>query len=146
MEDRNDAPSLRESAAAVDAPTFATQLKTARAAARLTQAAAARAAGLNTTLVAHYEGGDRTPSLTNLRRLARALDVSADYLVGLSPERVSAATAAPLRLCSYCSAWHSKPCGEGCCFSLRDPTWEQHCESARKDGASPHNPEAQSHG
>jgi hypothetical protein len=31
-----------------------------------------------------------------------------------------------LRRCSMCQMWCSKPCGEGCYFSLRDPTWEQY--------------------
>lgn len=32
---------------------------------------------------------------------------------------------ATLRLCGYCKSWHSKPCGEGCCWSASDPTADQ---------------------
>lgn len=28
----------------------------------------------------------------------------------------------PLRRCSYCRAWYSRPCGEGCAWSPDDPT------------------------
>jgi len=30
-----------------------------------------------------------------------------------------------LKWCGYCQSWHSKPCGEGCCWSPTDPTLEQ---------------------
>lgn len=30
---------------------------------------------------------------------------------------------APLRQCSYCKTWNSKPCGEQCCWSPTDPVY-----------------------
>lgn len=48
-----------------------------------TQAQLAHLAGINVTQLAHYETGSREPSVKNLRLLAVALDVSADYLLGL---------------------------------------------------------------
>jgi hypothetical protein len=30
-----------------------------------------------------------------------------------------------LKWCGYCKSWHSKPCGEGCCWSPTDPTLDE---------------------
>ncbi|MGH0038370.1 MAG: helix-turn-helix domain-containing protein [Myxococcota bacterium] len=46
------------------------------------QADLAGRAGLQQSALSHYENATRRPSFANLRRLARALDVSTDYLVG----------------------------------------------------------------
>ena len=49
----------------------------------LSQAALARACGLTQARISEWESGARTQmSLQNLRSLARALGVSADYLIG----------------------------------------------------------------
>jgi transcriptional regulator with XRE-family HTH domain len=40
---------------------------------------------LQQSALSHYENGVRRPSFTNLRRLASALGVSTDYLVGHAP-------------------------------------------------------------
>ncbi len=50
----------------------------------LRQDEVARATGLHPTQVSHYEAGEREPSVGNLIKLARALNCSADYLLGLS--------------------------------------------------------------
>lgn len=44
----------------------------------------ARECGLTPSGVAHFEAGRREPRLTSIVRLAEALDISADYLVGIS--------------------------------------------------------------
>lgn len=49
------------------------------------QADLAKAAGLQQSALSHYENGVRRPSFTNLRRLASALNVTTDYLVGQAP-------------------------------------------------------------
>jgi len=51
------------------------------------QADLADAAGLQQSALSHYENGTRRPSFTNLRRLASALGVSTDYLVGQAPPK-----------------------------------------------------------
>jgi hypothetical protein len=30
-----------------------------------------------------------------------------------------------LRWCGYCKSWHTKPCGEGCCWSPTDQTLDE---------------------
>lgn len=35
----------------------------------------------------------------------------------------------PLRLCGYCRAWHSKPCGEGCQWLNTDPVFEDYAHA-----------------
>mgnify|MGYP005820908747 CR=1 FL=1 len=42
----------------------------------------AKKAGLPSTAISHFESGTRKPSFDNLRKLADALDVSIDYLMG----------------------------------------------------------------
>ena len=51
------------------------------------QAELAGAAGLQQSALSHYENGARRPSFTNLRRLASALHVTTDYLVGHAPSK-----------------------------------------------------------
>jgi len=48
----------------------------------LSQGDLASKAGLPSTSISHFESGTRKPSFDNLRRLASALDVTADYLMG----------------------------------------------------------------
>jgi transcriptional regulator with XRE-family HTH domain len=48
----------------------------------LTQEELARKAGVPTISVSHFETGHRFPNAESLRRLADALGVSADYLLG----------------------------------------------------------------
>lgn len=42
----------------------------------------AKKARLQPTAISHFETGGRAPSFDNLRRLADALNVSTDYLIG----------------------------------------------------------------
>src|SRR4051794_9541459 len=64
------------------AKTFAERLRTARELRNVNQDQLAHAAGLQASAVSHFETGTRKPSFDNLRRLADALEVTTDYLVG----------------------------------------------------------------
>ena len=63
---------------------FVRRIRKARDELGLSQADLARRAGLQQSALSHYESGTRRPSFTNLKRLCRALNVSADYLIGNS--------------------------------------------------------------
>lgn len=67
---------------------FPTRLKTARALRHWNQIELAEKTGLPTSSIGHFEAGSRKPSFDNLRRLAIALNVTTDYLLGRvsSPE------------------------------------------------------------
>lgn len=73
---------------------FGELLRKARETKGLTQAELAQRAGLQPSAVAHFESGRRSPSLDNLRRLADALSVNLDYLLGREPDLQSAGPAA----------------------------------------------------
>ncbi len=59
----------------------------------MTQKQLSEKAGIPTTSIAHFEGGNRKPSFENLANLAGALEVTIDYLLGRSdsPEAASSA-------------------------------------------------------
>jgi transcriptional regulator with XRE-family HTH domain len=61
---------------------FASRLRKTRDARELSQSELAREAGMQPSAIAHFEAGRRKPSFDNVRALARALKVSADYLLG----------------------------------------------------------------
>ena len=61
---------------------FPTRLRSAREQRGLSQAELAKKAGLQSSAVSHFETGTRKPSFDNLRRLADALNLSTDYLLG----------------------------------------------------------------
>lgn len=63
---------------------FPERLRRAREIRQLSQAELAARAKLQPSAVSHFETGGRRPSLDNLRRLADALSVSIDYLLGRS--------------------------------------------------------------
>lgn len=48
----------------------------------LSQGDLANRAGFQASAVSHFETGTRKPSFDNLRRLADALDITTDYLLG----------------------------------------------------------------
>ena len=48
----------------------------------MSQAELGEATNLPSTSIAHFEQGSRRPSFDNLRKIATALDVSVDYLMG----------------------------------------------------------------
>jgi transcriptional regulator with XRE-family HTH domain len=71
---------------------FAARLRDARERLRgLTQAQLAEKTGLPPTSISHFENeeGTRKPSFDNLRRLANALEVTTDYLLGRADEHRS---------------------------------------------------------
>jgi transcriptional regulator with XRE-family HTH domain len=54
----------------------------------------AKKTGLQPSAVSHFETGERAPSFENLRRLADALSVSIDYLLGRAAQPPAAGAAA----------------------------------------------------
>ena len=56
----------------------------------LNQEELADRAGLPSTAISHFESGKRRPSFDNLRKLADALKVSIDYLMGRTDEPTGA--------------------------------------------------------
>jgi len=52
----------------------------------LNQDELAKNAGLPSTAISHFESGTRKPAFDNLRKLADALNVSIDYLMGRTNE------------------------------------------------------------
>lgn len=65
---------------------FKERLRTAREARELSQGELATRAGLQASAVSHFETGTRKPSFDNLKRLADALRVTTDYLLGRAAE------------------------------------------------------------
>src|SRR5437660_4341442 len=61
---------------------FPARLYAARALRKLSQGELATRAELQSSAISHFETGTRKPSFDNLRRLADALDVTTDYLLG----------------------------------------------------------------
>lgn len=63
---------------------FGRRLIYARQRRDLTADQLAKLAGMGPTEISHYECDRRTPGADNIRKLAKALDISADYLLDLS--------------------------------------------------------------
>jgi transcriptional regulator with XRE-family HTH domain len=61
---------------------FPERLRIARTTRELSQEGLAKRADLQASAISHFETGARKPSFDNLRRLADALDVTTDYLLG----------------------------------------------------------------
>ena len=68
---------------------FRARLKEMREKRALSQVELAERAKLQATAISHFETGNRSPSFDNLRRLADALSVSTDYLIGRSDEQMA---------------------------------------------------------
>lgn len=82
---------------AADAPNaFCERLKSARQLRAWTQSDLAGEAGLPPSSVAHFESGSRKPSFDTLRRLANALEVTTDFLLGRTDDPALAQSADPL--------------------------------------------------
>ena len=62
----------------------------------LDQSSLAEKSGLPPSSISHFEAGSRKPSFLNLRRLATALEVTADYLLGRVDDPEAFADADPL--------------------------------------------------
>lgn len=65
---------------------FEDRLRKARQDKDLSQAELAERAGFQPSAISHFETGARSPSFENLRRLADALGVSIDFLLGRQTE------------------------------------------------------------
>ena len=76
--------------------TFKERLRAARELRGSSQGALAERAKMPPTSIAHYEAGSRKPSFDTLRRLANALEVTTDYLLGRVDEPSLAAAGDPL--------------------------------------------------
>ena len=63
---------------------FADRLRAARSLRGWGQAELAEATKLQVSAISHFETGTRSPSFDNLRKLADALQVTTDYLIGRS--------------------------------------------------------------
>ena len=61
---------------------FKDRLRRAREARGMSQANLANKTGLQPAAVSHFETGQRSPSFENLKKLADALSLSVDYLLG----------------------------------------------------------------
>lgn len=75
---------------------FERRLKDARDLRGMNQSQLAEKSGLPVTSISHFEAGSRKPSFDNLKTLAKALDVSADFLLGLTDTPTKEYTSDPL--------------------------------------------------
>ena len=71
---------------------FAARLREAREARELSQAELARRLGSPPSAIAHFEGGRRKPSFASVRAIAKALNVSTDFLMGRAASLQGATT------------------------------------------------------
>lgn len=72
---------------------FPHRLRAARERREMNQGELARRAGLQASAVSHFETGTRKPSFDNLKKLADALNVTTDYLLGRVDDPASSAGA-----------------------------------------------------
>ena len=61
---------------------FRVNLREARLRAEMSQGDLAKKGGFHPSSISSFERGRRTPTIISLKRLARALGVTADYLIG----------------------------------------------------------------
>lgn len=74
------------SLSSIPSESFPRRLRAARECRRLSQEELARRAGLQASAISHFETRSRRPSFENLWRLAEALNVTTDYLLGRASE------------------------------------------------------------
>ena len=70
---------------------FAEKLQALRELRKLTQAELGARAGIAAASISHFETGQRTPSLESLVKLADALNIPVDVLLGRAPLETAAA-------------------------------------------------------
>lgn len=75
---------------------FKERLRAARGLRSLSQGELGLRAGLPPSSIAHFEGGSRKPSFDTLRKLANALEVTTDYLLGRTDDPALAESGDPL--------------------------------------------------
>ena len=61
---------------------FRVRIRDARIDEGMTQTELANKSGLQPCAISHYERGERTPNITNLVRIAKALNINAGWLIG----------------------------------------------------------------
>jgi transcriptional regulator with XRE-family HTH domain len=71
---------------------FSERLKKIRESKKLSQSDLGKKTGLQSAAISHFETGQRKPSFDNLKKLADALSVSIDYLLGRDVTQSSNAT------------------------------------------------------
>lgn len=72
---------------------FGDRLREAREARELNQTDLAKLAKLQPAAIGHFEKNRRKPSFANIRALAKALNVSSDFLLGRASDMSGATTA-----------------------------------------------------
>lgn len=72
------------------AQTFKDRIRETRERKGLSQNDLAEKAGMQASAISHFESGRRAPSFDNLRKLADALDVSIDFLLGRTDDAAAA--------------------------------------------------------
>lgn len=75
---------------------FGERLRSARELRGLNQRELSEKLGVPPSSIAHFEGGRRKPSFENLHKLANALEVTTDYLLGRAEEPVQLQPSDPL--------------------------------------------------
>lgn len=65
--------------------TFGENLKNARIKNKLTQQQLADMLGISKSTITNYEGGKREPDVFMIKKLAKLLEVTGDYLIGYDP-------------------------------------------------------------
>lgn len=76
-----------------DENNFGERLRAARDARSLNQTELAKLANLQPAAIGHFEKNRRKPSFANVRALAKALNVSSDFLLGRTASMTGATTA-----------------------------------------------------
>lgn len=69
--------------------TLPQRMKRIRCLRNMSQGDLAEKCGMNRVQVSHYECGQRAPGVDRLVDICKALEVSADYLIGLTEEHES---------------------------------------------------------
>lgn len=75
---------------------FKNRLKFARELRSISQSDLGRKAGLPASSIAHFESGSRKPSFDSLRKLAIALEVTTDFLLGTTDSPTLSESGDPL--------------------------------------------------
>ena len=76
-----------------DKDVFGARLRAARESRNFNQTELAKVAKLQPAAIGHFESGRRKPSFANIRALAKALEVSSDYLLGRAKSMKGSTTA-----------------------------------------------------
>lgn len=91
----NELPGADEGSSAAEA--FPARLAAARRKRELSQQDLAKKSGLPASSISHFEAAKRLPSFDNLSKLADALNVTADFLIGRSEETGTATATETIR-------------------------------------------------